>query len=208
MPPKRTPASRRHLSHPSSTVGIRGRATGGRDPAGPFQRRTDTNLAWPAGGAHRTSSGPGVRGPGLYAQRRPTTTPGAALQRPVQGTGERAQVLPPGHQRQEHGGHGRPPEAAHRHHRDNPGGATLTRPPAKTAASLTSHTSDEDGSDYSNLTGHTSNVNGTNNSSPGTISRTSSHYRGSPCVPAQSSQQIRPLSETKRSGGSDVATVK
>jgi len=54
----------------------------------------------------------------------------------------------------------------------------------------------------------TSDVDGTDNPSLGTISRTSSHYRSSPCAPAQSSQQIRPLSETKRSGGSDVATVK
>ncbi len=49
-------------------------------------------------------------------------------------------------------------------------------------------------------------VNSTDNTSPGTIARTSSHYRGSPCAPAQSPQQIRPVSETKRSGGSDVAT--
>ena len=87
-------------------------------------------------------------------------------------------------------------------------GATATRPPTKAAADLSSHVSDDNSTDYPGLTNHASDDNGTDNSGPGTISRTSRHYRSSPCVPAQSSKQIRPLSETKRSGGSDVATAK
>ena len=67
---------------------------------------------------------------------------------------------------------------------------------------------DDNGADYTDLTGNASNVNSTDDPSPGALARTSGHYRGSPCAPAQSSQQIRPLSETKRSGGSDVATGK
>ena len=79
------------------------------------------------------------------------------------------------------------------------------RPPATAAAHLAGN---DNSADYTDLTGDASDVNGTDDTSPGTLARTSSHYRGSPCAPAQSSQQIRPLSETKRSGGSDVATGK
>jgi len=53
----------------------------------------------------------------------------------------------------------------------------------------------------------TSDANDSIHSGPGTITRPSSHYRSSPCAPAQGSQQIRPLSWTKRSRGSDVGTV-
>jgi hypothetical protein len=80
--------------------------------------------------------------------------------------------------------------------------------PAATAAHLASYAGDDNGTDYTDLTGNASDVNSTDNTSPGTLARTSSHYRGSPCAPAQSSLQIRPLSDTKRSGGSDVATRK
>ena len=77
-----------------------------------------------------------------------------------------------------------------------------------TAAHLASHAGDDNGTVYTDLTGNASDVNSTDDPSPGALARTSSHYRGSPCAPVQSSQQIRPLSETKRSGGSDVATGK
>ena len=77
----------------------------------------------------------------------------------------------------------------------------MTGPPEKTALGLTSLASDDNGLDHSGLTSYASDDNGTDNSGPGTISRTSSHYRSSPCAPTQSSKQIRPLSETKRSGG-------
>ena len=73
---------------------------------------------------------------------------------------------------------------------DNPGGAAEARTPATTAVPLAAHAGD---GDSTVLTSNTSNVNGTVDTSPGSITRAPSHYRSSPCPPAQGSQQIRPL---------------
>ena len=67
-----------------------------------------------------------------------------------------------------------------------------------TAVRLAGHTGDVNSTD---LTGDTSNVNSTDNPNPGTIARTSSHYRGSPGATAQSPQQIRPLVIPRGLGG-------
>ena len=64
-----------------------------------------------------------------------------------------------------------PYKAAYRNRRDHPSSTALTWPPARGAASFTSHSSD------------TSDASGSDYSGPGTITRPSSYYRSSPCAP-------------------------
>jgi len=74
--------------------------------------------------------------------------------------------------------------AAHRQRGNDPGGTAQARTPAATAVHLAGHAGNVNGT---HLTGDTSDVNSTDYTSPGSIARTSSHYRSSPSAAAQSS---------------------
>jgi hypothetical protein len=92
---------------------------------------------------------------------RPTATPGAALQRSLQGAGEGTQVLPPGHRRQADSGDGGPPEAAH-----GRSSSHTSRPAAPRTA--------PEGAAYN-----------TSSTNPVNIARVTSYYRSTGARPAR-----------------------
>jgi hypothetical protein len=106
---------------------------------------------------------------GVRAERRPTVTPGAALQRPLQGPGEGTQVLPPRHRRQADSSVSGAIEASPRHSSSNTSSTTAERPPTGSQSPA---------------------GNSTSPISPLTIARPSSYCRGQTSMATQTAQQI------------------